>query len=82
MEELSGRFEATGSDGRAYTVVVYTTLTVPANGGSEIIAGERLATSDGLTVKGSPGGLYFTILTGVRLTRHPGTVSAREQWDT
>src|SRR5688500_8117718 len=75
MESLIGRFEATGSDGRSYTVLAYATLTM-AGAAAEVTAGERLTTSDGLTVVRLTADLYFTILTGVRLTRRPAASSA------
>lgn len=59
---LMESFDADGSDGRAYRVLV---RKAPSGG-------ERLATEDGLTVVPLGGGRYGVILTGVRLTRRDG----------
>jgi len=58
MQHDIGRFEADGSDGRVYTVLVYA-------GGA---APRRLATAEGLTVVPHGPSRYYAVLSGVRLT--------------
>ena len=69
MEQLTGRFEADGPDGRAHTVLVFTSVAVGTGGG--VVASERMATADGLTVVLHGPGHYFAVLTGSRLSRRP-----------
>src|SRR5688500_13585452 len=68
MEQLTGRFEADGPDGRAHTVLVFTRLTAEPGG---VVASERMATADGLTVVLHGQGHYYAVLTGARLSRRP-----------
>jgi hypothetical protein len=66
MLRLTGSFNATGDDGREYTVNIFTDASTLEDQG-EVEVPKRLQTSSGHTVSRIQHGEYVIVLSGVKL---------------